>query len=259
MRALVCILLAAFILVFAPRAEAQDCTFSFWQDFKGDRLMRHQSHKAYFFVTDHMRIDADGAPNAYHPEDRGLDFLANAGFPTEHWWSSVLVPDPDDPSTAFVQPDGPFAGFFVSKTALNDPSLAKTDPARYVDATRVPYLVFPRPFVRLAGTGRLGDLGFAINLESGQSTPFIVADIGPSNARLGEVSMALAEGLGGQNVNPRTGAGAPPGDMLYVVFRFSSPASSAARWPVSADEMARRVDDLLASVGGCDGVTACLE
>ena len=30
----------------------------------------------------------------------------------------------------------------------------------------------------------------------------VVADIGPSNAKLGEMSIALAEKLGGKNVNP---------------------------------------------------------
>jgi hypothetical protein len=29
-----------------------------------------------------------GAPNAYHPEDKGLDFLANAGK-TGNWWGIV--------------------------------------------------------------------------------------------------------------------------------------------------------------------------
>ena len=28
-----------------------------------------------------MAIDAEGAPNAYHPKDIGLDSLKNAGFP----------------------------------------------------------------------------------------------------------------------------------------------------------------------------------
>ena len=28
-----------------------------------------------------MTIDADGAPNAYHPDNTGLDDLANAGTP----------------------------------------------------------------------------------------------------------------------------------------------------------------------------------
>jgi len=238
-------------------ASGQDCEFAFWRDYEGAALMRHATADVYLFVTDHMRVDADGAPNAYHPDDLGLDFLANAGYPDESWWPHVLVADPADPSVAFVQTDGPFAGFFVSQTALEAPGLPATDPARYVDATRIPYLVFPGAFASQSGTGRLGDFGYAMNLGTGDATPFIVADIGPSDAALGEVSIALAEGLGGADVNPRNGAGAPRGEMLYVVFRFSSPAQRAARWPVSLEAMTERVDALLAAVGGGEGVKAC--
>ena len=34
-----------------------------------------------FFYESGMTIDADGAPNAYHPDNTGLDDLANAGTP----------------------------------------------------------------------------------------------------------------------------------------------------------------------------------
>jgi len=37
-----------------------------------------------FFFVSGMTIDADGAPNAYNPDDTGLDALANAGAPA-HW------------------------------------------------------------------------------------------------------------------------------------------------------------------------------
>lgn len=113
---------------------------------------------AYFYVTERMAIDADGAPNAYHPHDTGLDALANAGFPNGGW-KSILAVDPLDPTTPFVQTVGPFAGFFVSKTTLQDPTRKETDPLRYVDSTKVPYLVFPGAFHALTGTGTTGDVG----------------------------------------------------------------------------------------------------
>jgi hypothetical protein len=116
--------------------------------YEGTVVRKFPGSAAYFYVTDRMAIDADGAPNAYHPEDRGIDALANAGFP-HAGWKSILVADPLDPGRPFVQPAGPFAGF-VSKTTLQDPTCAETDPARYVDSTRVPYLVFPGAFHALA-------------------------------------------------------------------------------------------------------------
>jgi hypothetical protein len=206
------------------------------------------------FSSTHLAIDADGAPNTYHPDDIGLDFLANAGYPNTTWWSSVLVPDPEDPSVAYQQPSGEFAGYFVSKTSLQDPSRRTTDPARYVDARKIPYLVFPGAFYQMSGTGRLGDLGYAINLSTGEATSFVVADIGPSNARLGELSIALAEGLGGKNVNPKNGAGAPRGEMLFVVFPYSSRNHS---WPLTADEIASQANILLEEVGGSESIIAC--
>jgi hypothetical protein len=256
MRTFMVVLLSA--LAAAPFANAQDCEFHFWREYQGDRLMRHATADAYLVVTDHMRIDADGAPNAYHPDDTGLDFLANAGYPNQAWWPSVLVPDPTNPSVPFIQRSGTFAGYFVSKTALHAPGLPETDPDRYVDATSVPYLVFPGAFAKRSGTGRLGDLGFAVNLETGSASPFIVADVGPTNAKLGEVSIALAQGLGGVNVNPRTGAGAPGGETVYVIFRFSSARSVAGRWPLSSEQIASRVDELVASIGGREHIEACV-
>jgi len=36
-----------------------------------------------------MSIDADGAPNAYHPDNIGLDDLKNAGYPNTSWWKNI--------------------------------------------------------------------------------------------------------------------------------------------------------------------------
>jgi hypothetical protein len=54
--------------------------------------------------------------------------------------------------------------------------------------------------------------------DNGQESAAIVADVGPRNDPLGEVSIRLAENLGGHNVNPRNGAGMPTGRFAYVVF-----------------------------------------
>ena len=59
---------------------------------------------AWQVQVDHLRIDADGAPNAYHPDNTpGLDHPGNAGWSSDpskrkHWWPSVVVGDigPDD-------------------------------------------------------------------------------------------------------------------------------------------------------------------
>lgn len=251
-------LIVSGLLLSSAGALAEECTFAAWRTYKGTKLYRNEQADAYLFQTDHMRIDADGAPNAYGPDDSGLDLNANAGFPGTSWWRSVLVADPANNDRPYVQPTGEFAGFYVSQTALNSPDFAKTDPKRYVDATTYPYLVFPRTFAPLSGTGRLGDFGFAINLKTGRKSGFIVADIGPSNAKLGEVSMALAKALGGRNVNPRTGAGQPDGDNLYVVFRYSSSSARSGRWRLTKRELQAKAREELDAIGGVPALMKCV-
>jgi hypothetical protein len=246
-----------FVLCIAPAAvEASGCDFDVWTQYRGTELSSHPTVSAYYFATEHMAVDADGAPNAYHPEDMGLDFLANAGYPTEPWWIDVLVPDPENADQAFLQPDGEYRGYFVSKTALQDTSKSVTDTARYVDARHIPYLVFPGSFYRMSGTGLLGDLGVALNLSNGKKTPFIVADIGPSSARLGEVSINFAERLGGEQVSPRDGSGMPGGEVLYIVFPYSA-KQRVPRWPLSLSDLEHRTDVLLEQLGGIESVLVC--
>lgn len=251
MRPMIAGLLAAMLGTAAIPAHADCDTFANW---KGTALQRFPGSRAYAYRTGRISVDADGAPNAYHPQDRGLDALANAGYPNGGW-HSVLVADPADPAKPFVQRTGAFAGYFLSATTLQDRSRAATDPARYVDATAVPYIVFPGGFYAMAGTGRLGVLGLARNLSTGETSPMIFADVGPRDHPLGEISVKLAENLGGRDVNPRNGRGAPAGPFAYVIF----PGSEATPpWPLSAEELQRRTEAELARIGGWDAVLACL-
>ena len=221
--------------------------------YEGTRLRKFPGSDAYFYVTDRMAIDADGAPNAYHPQDKGIDALANAGFPNGGW-KSILAVDPLNTTKPFVQTAGPFAGFFVSKTTLQDPSRVETDPNRYVDSTRVPYLVFPGAFHALSGTGTMGDLAVVRNLRNDKVTSAIVADAGPKNAPLGEISVRLAENLGGAHVNPRNGSGMPKGPFLYVVFPKSR---STPKWPLTVARMDELANSALTAIGGWERVLAC--
>ena len=68
-----------------------------WFTYRGTEIFNVGDTGAYSYKTGHVELDADGCPRAYHPDDTGLDFLANAGFP-HGGWRSVLVVDPQDPS-----------------------------------------------------------------------------------------------------------------------------------------------------------------
>ncbi|MGH6644781.1 MAG: hypothetical protein ACRED3_19015, partial [Bradyrhizobium sp.] len=74
-----------------------------WFTYQGTDVWQAPGGTAYVYTTTRMEIDADGAPNAYHPNNTGLDLLANAGFPG-HGWRSVLVEDPAHPGMPFIQP-----------------------------------------------------------------------------------------------------------------------------------------------------------
>ena len=265
MRMAICIL---GLVGLAATARGQEgCPFDRWVAYRGVTLWRHTTGAAYAYKATHTALDADGAPNAYHPDDvgrpcrgdgpfKGLDCPGNAGYPRHSWWRQVLVPDPRDRRRAFVQQTGEYAGYFVSQTSLTDTSRAETDPARYVDAATVPYVVFPGSFYTLKGTGHLGDLGSAVNLQTGARSPFVVADAGPADAGLGEISIALARALGGTEPDARTAAGAPTGPILFVVFPGSA---RSPRWPLTADELERGTADLLARIGGIQTVMAWKE
>jgi hypothetical protein len=220
------------------------------ETFRGTRIFRQANNLAYAYETNNKAVDADGAPNAYHPDDTGLDALANAGYPHTNWWKDVLVPDPANPSKAFVQSSGDFEGYFVAMTSLRSPNGNQLDPASYVDATRFPYVVIPTGFEALPHVAKPGDVGFATHLASGMTTTFIVADTGGgSGAKLGEGSVALFVSLGGQNPNPRTGSGVPTGKIQYIVFPGSRKPGPAI-WPRSNQDIHDQAMELVSNIPG---------
>jgi hypothetical protein len=158
-----------------------------------------------------MAIDADGAPNAYAPKDRGLDHIANARH--HRHWVGVAT---DRHGKPLVQKKGRYRGYYVSTTSLHESAIRNyANPAKYVDATKVPYIVLPPEVADRFGI-TLGDLAVVINQRSEQ--PFfafaIYADVGPRQ-KIGEGSIALAEVLEVPS-NPRNGG--TDGGVLYVVF-----------------------------------------
>ena len=218
--------------------------------FRGTRVLRQADNLAYAYETAFKAVDADGAPNAYHPDNIGLDLLANAGYPNTNWWRDVLVPDPGHSSRAYVQPDGDYEGYFVSMTSLRKPQGDKLDPSTYVDSRNVPYVVIPTGFNHLPNVAKPGDVGFATHLGNGKTTTFIVADAGGgSDAKLGEGSIALFILLGGQEPNPRNGQGVPSGKIQYIIFSGSR-RPGAGLWPRTNQDIHDQAMELLARTPG---------
>jgi hypothetical protein len=194
---------------------------------------------AFFFVSG-MTIDADGAPNAYSPDDTGLDELANAGNPS-HW--DGIVTDKD--GTPLLQGEGdPFPGYYISCTALADRTKEYADPIRYVDASKIPYVVLPDDVADNAGA-RLGDFAVVMNLQNGKSSYAIFADIGT----MGEGSIALAENLG---IWSDARNGGQSDAILYLVF-----PESGNLQPRSIDEIESEAERLLNDCGGIERLASC--
>jgi hypothetical protein len=210
---------------------------------EGEVPIWHLPGNPAFFYEAGMTIDADGAPNAYHPDNTGLDDLRNAGAPGN--WEGLAKDRDGEP---YVQgPDDPYPGYYVSETALADRSKPVDDPARYVDASKIPFVVLPGALAREVGA-RPGDFAAVINRSNGKSSNAIFGDIGPSD-RIGEGSVALAENLGVRS-DARNG-GARRG-ILFLIF----PGSGNGE-PRAIDEINAETAKLVQDWGGISQVTAC--
>jgi hypothetical protein len=159
-----------------------------------------------FFLISGMTIDADGAPNAYNPDDTGLDELANAGSPAN--WNGIVTDRDGNPLTQ--QESDPFPGYYISCTSLSDKTKMFDDPTGYVDASSVPYVALPKDVADWGGA-RLGDFAIVMNLRNAKSSFAIYADIGT----LGEGSVALADDLG---VRSNARHGGESDGILYLLF-----------------------------------------
>ena len=193
----------------------------------------------YFFATG-MTIDADGSPNAYNPENTGLDDMANAGQPGH--WDGVLQ---DADGNPLIQgPHDPFPGYYISCTSLADRTKAPFDPTRFVDASKIPYVVLPREVAFESGT-RLGDFAVVMNLRSGAWSYAIFADVGS----FGEGSIALANNLG---IWSDARQGGRRGGVLYLVF----PGTGNGQ-PRSVDEINELAGKAFQDWGGAERLNSC--
>lgn len=221
-----------------------------------DRLCTFEGEDVLFFHGK-LAVDADGAPNAYHGDDIGIDSLGNAGKPGS-WWA--LVCDDNGHPCSQTASD-PFPGYYISTTALCDMRYSERDPRRYVDATKIPYIVLPKNLKELHPSGakvKKGDLAAVTLAKNPEKVVFaIYADVGPAwgpNHEPGEGSIALAQALGHDPyVNGRVKRGMA-GGVFYVVF----PGSGSGK-PLTAAEIAGRGKEVFATWGGRDKLAKAIK
>ncbi len=144
-----------------------------------------------------MDVDVDGAPNAYGPKGKkALDIDKHARAPkgSEHPGEIVgyMTEYTGGPPTVQTRSD-PYPGYYVSQTDFADlKNPRKEDPRRYVDATRINYVVQGKA-AREAGVV-MGDFAVVYSCRTGRSVYAIVADSG--NESGAEGSLALVRALG---------------------------------------------------------------
>jgi hypothetical protein len=155
-----------------------------------------QQPASFELVTHRMDVDVDGAPTAYGPRGKKtLDYLKNAhsmGDPKAPIVGYLLEDAP--PHRPVVQGrNDPAPGYYVSQTAFEDEAVAdEHDPRRYVDATKINYVVLGRRARELGA--RLGDFVAVYSRRTRRAVFGIVGDTG--NPSGDEGSLHLLQALG---------------------------------------------------------------
>lgn len=207
-------------------------------------IMQLDAKPGVLFWSSKMHVDADGHPQAYHPSGSppGLDYLANAGSASSGWWGIAT----NSAGTPYKQTsDHEAPGFYVSTTALIDHTIQDNNPARYVHAGKVPFIVLPsRP--KFDPRQKLGDLAVVFNTANGKYSWAIYADIGPAN-QIGEGSMKLCEDLG-LSSSPKSG-----GTSQEIIVTVYWPGS-AIGWPRLNAELSAEAYQLFTTWGGTESL-----
>lgn len=242
------LLLAALSSVYshAPKLQAQACSVyrESNQKIGSHALQVHQIERAVLFHSK-MEIDVDGAPNAYAPNDVGLDYNRNAK--NGNSWVGVAT---DNHGNPLVQTSGPYKGYYVSVTSLHDGG-DFSDPHNNVDATKIPYIALSPYLAKQLGIV-LGDLAVVTSQVTGEFAYALYADVGPTE-KVGEGSLALATSLGFPHASPRTGG--VSGEFIFLIFPKSGLGQGRVR---TLDEIRNAASRLYVQWGGANQLSACL-
>ena len=243
--------------------------------------------KVVYFLSK-LRVNTDGAPNSYHPFDprgstKAINNIANGiaiykdgkslGYSDtinafEQWrdagwkqqngyrvsWQNVLAArkNADGQVVPCTFSDGPFAGYFVSLTAMKNrlpPDKAGECGANdQLDEREIPALVLAGGKTPMSQWGvRVGDLVVARNPATNVVVAAVVGDTGPPE-NLGEGSVALNMKLLGRTQQPQNYGDAKrldTGDAEIEVAIFPGTASYNWASPISSENLRNRVDQWL--------------
>lgn len=280
----------SFALVVASTASYAACN---GEDLAkvGDVTPR-QVDGAIVFATRILNIDADGAPNSYRVDGRGLSYTCDGVVAIENgrrvtpsndrkwqekcraaWAHATATGDyrsvaifgfeKDASGRPIIQGAGdPLPGeAYVSATSVEIPEAPPGTQRRYVDAGAIPYIVLPGNFPSRNGI-RGGDVAIAYYPATGKVVPAVFGDGG---GRLDEGSVALHRALGS---NPMSQSGGVerakrrietgPGDQRVTVIVFPGAATTPV---VNADAWNRQIatvaDAAFSKWGGRNRLQEC--
>lgn len=221
------------------------------------RLRRIKGTTALFYQSK-LSCDVDGAPNAYHPlDDRlSLDVIDSAGGKRDgDRPDGALLVQPSRDVVAwldgkpYVQPDGEFKGFFVSKTSYENARLGEIDPARYLDPRHIQYIVLPGGMVPEA---KVGDLAAVYDPFAKTVAYAVFGDVGPTSES-GEAAMATLQRLGMRVTDGKSSPGQARDDLFFIVFPGSvARLEQAEAWPHKQETIDALGADELNKWGGVE-------
>ena len=183
-------------------------------------VISEDDHERVFFTAD-GDIDADGANGqngglaAYKADNSGTEDLANGGMSIRHgkvvclhgWARDIVILGQDNEPKVFAD------GMIASLTWYHHPGKLRSDPAAYVDAEAVPYIVVP-PLIIQATAAVVRGCKARVTWNA-RSVDCVVADMGPRD-RIGELSIAAARAVGLPS-SPRNGGTDRP-EILYELW-----------------------------------------
>ncbi len=228
----------------------------------GETVIASPDKKAYrlsdgtVIFLGRMTIDADGHPQAYAPNNRGLDYTGNGGVPGNWWAIATMEARCPRKGTPVVRNLGsPPVPYYVSMTSMTNPAITGKDKCRtqenYVHSGEIPFVALPSRVSKFNINQNKGAVVTVYDTRPDKQkiAHALMADQGPPNG-YGEGSIALANDLSIPS-NPKTG-GLASRDLLYIVH----PEMSG--FPGSAAVVRETGQSVFEKWGGKDRMQACL-
>jgi len=198
------------------------------------------THPSFTLSTKRFDVDVDGAPNAYGPPGtHALDLPRNAHYRgRKHAEIVGYLTEDDHPNVPVIQgPHDPFPGYYISQTAFTDPAHPNDrDPLRYVDATKINYVVLGKRARKLGA--RLGDFVVVTSTRTHRSAFAIVGDDG--NPSGDEGSLHLLQALGYPFHNGIDDAIEQRGEIVLRFYPGSNPQQQFFHSQAALDEAAKK-------------------